>query len=69
MLGVELRTTHKHGVERTLSKAERKEVTKRFADSPVTLVGIGSNERFDNPDAAVLKKAIADTKDFIKLSP
>lgn len=68
VLGVELRTTHAHGVERTLSQAERKEVAKRFAGSPVTLVGIGSNERFDNPDAAVVKKAIADTKDFIKLS-
>lgn len=68
VLGVELRTTHKHGVERTLSKAERREVAKQFAGSPVTLVGIGSNERFDNPDAAVLKKAIADTQDFIKLS-
>jgi len=68
VLGVELRTTHAHGVERTLSKSERQEVVQQFADSPVTLVGIGSNERYDNPDAAVVKKAIADTKDFIKLS-
>ncbi len=68
VLGVELRTTHAHGVERTLSQSERKDVSKRFSDSPVTLVGIGSNERFDNPDSAVLKKAMADTKDFIKLS-
>lgn len=68
VLGVELRTTHKHGVERTLSPAERKDVSKQFADSPVTLVGIGSNERFDSPDTTVLKKAIADTQDFIKLS-
>ena len=28
--GVELRTSHKHGVEVTLSKAERAEVKKRF---------------------------------------
>lgn len=68
VLGVELRTTHAHGVERTLSQSERKDVSKRLSDSPVTLVGIGSNERFDNPDSAVLKKAMADTKDFIKLS-
>ncbi|WP_299465176.1 TIM barrel protein [uncultured Gimesia sp.] len=68
VLGVELRTTHAHGVESTLSKTQRDEVAKQFADSPVTLVGIGSNERYDNPDAAVLKKAIADTQDFIKLS-
>ena len=68
VLGVELRTTHAHGVERTLTEDQRKEVAKRFADSPVTLVGIGSNERYDSPDPIVLKKAIADTKDFIKLS-
>jgi len=33
--GVELRSTHAHGVEVTLTKGERKEVRKRFADSPV----------------------------------
>ncbi|QDV18726.1 Xylose isomerase-like TIM barrel [Gimesia panareensis] len=68
VLGVELRTTHKHGVERNLNKNERREVAKKFMDSPVTLVGIGSNERFDNPDADVLKQAKEATKDFIKLS-
>lgn len=68
VLGVELRTTHAHKVERTLNKQQRQEVAQKFADSPVTLVGIGSNERYDNPNSAVVKKAIADTKDFIKLS-
>ena len=67
-LGVELRTTHAHGVEPNLDKRKREEVKKRFRDSPVTLVGIGSNERFDNPDPAVVKKAIAATKKFIILS-
>ncbi len=66
--GVELRTTHKHGVERTLTAAQRCDVKKQFADSPVTLVGIGSNERYDNPDPKTLKKAILATQDFIKLS-
>ena len=65
--GVELRTTHKHGVERSLSVAQRKAVKQRFADSPVTLAGIGSNERYDDPDAAVLKKAIEATKEFVRL--
>ncbi|MEQ9069646.1 MAG: TIM barrel protein [Gimesia chilikensis] len=68
VLGVELRTTHKHGVERDLNKTERREVAKKFMDSPVTLVGIGSNERYDNPDAEVLKQAKEATKEFIKLS-
>jgi sugar phosphate isomerase/epimerase len=68
VLGVELRTTHAHGVEPSLSKAERDAVKKRFADSPVTLVGIGSNENFDSPDPDTLAKAIDATKDFIRLS-
>ncbi len=68
VLGVELRTTHKHGVERDLNKNQRREVAKKFMDSPVTLVGIGSNERYDNPDADVLKQAKEATKEFIKLS-
>lgn len=68
VLGVELRTTHKHGVEPTLNDAERTEVRKRFAAAGVTCVGIGSDERFDNPDPAVVKKAIEATKAFVQLS-
>ncbi len=66
--GVELRTTHAHGVEPSLSEAERVEVRKRFADSRVTCAGIGSNERYDNPDPAVVRKAIEASKEFIVLS-
>src|SRR5262245_43676271 len=40
--GVELRTTHAHGVEVTLSKGQRTEVKQRFSDSPVELMGLGS---------------------------
>lgn len=68
VLGVELRTTHAHGVEPSLNAAERAEVKKRFADSPVTNVGIGSNERYDSPDPAVLKQAMDATKAFIVLA-
>jgi len=68
VLGLEPRTTHAHGIEPTLSVSERKEVKKRFDDSPVTLVGLGSNEMFDNPDPEVLARAIEATKAFVKLS-
>jgi len=68
VLGVELRTTHKHGVEPSLSVAERRDVKKRFDDSDVTCVGPGSNERFDNPDPAKVRQAIEKTKAFVKLS-
>jgi len=67
-LGVELRTTHAHGVEPNLTEAQRQEVRARFADSGIVCVGIGSNERYDNPDPKVVRKAIEDTKDFVRLS-
>lgn len=66
--GVELRTTHSHSVEPSLNEKQREEVRKRFAGSKVILVGLGSNERFDSPDPDVVKKAIAASKDFIRLS-
>ena len=66
--GVELRTTHAHKVEPDLTEAQRADVARRFADAGVTCVGIGSDERFDNPDPAVVKKAIERSKEFIRLS-
>lgn len=66
--GVELRTTHAHGVEPSLDARQRVGVRQRFADSAVTCVGLGSNERFDDPDPAVVKKAIEASKEFIILS-
>jgi sugar phosphate isomerase/epimerase len=67
VLGVELRTQHKHGVEPSLSKAERVEVKKRFADSPVELVGYGSNAQFHENDPAKVKQNIELAKQYIQL--
>lgn len=68
VLGVELRTTHKHKVEPNLDPKQREMVRNQFADAGVTLVGIGSNERYDDPDPAMVKKAVEATKEFIRLS-
>jgi sugar phosphate isomerase/epimerase len=65
---VELRTTHKHGVEPTLSKAERKEVRQRFQDAGIDIWGCGSVCEFHSPDAGVVKKNIALCKDFVQLA-
>jgi sugar phosphate isomerase/epimerase len=67
-LGVELRTTHKHGVEPSLNARQRRDVKARFADSPVTLVGLGSAEDFHSPEPGKLAASIEATKAFIKLS-
>ncbi|WP_209328922.1 sugar phosphate isomerase/epimerase family protein [Lunatimonas salinarum] len=64
---VELRTEHAHGVEISLSKKARKEVKKRFKDSPVTCLGYGSNYEYHSPEPAVLRKNIEGTKEYIKL--
>jgi sugar phosphate isomerase/epimerase len=65
--GVELRSTHKHGVEITLDQRARQEVRKKFADSPVELVGLGSACEYHAADRAVVEKNIEETKAFIDL--
>ena len=64
--GVELRSTHKHGVEVTLNKAQRAEVKARFADSPVTLVGLGSACEYHSADHGVVKQNIDLTRRFLE---
>ena len=68
VLGVELRTQHAHGVETDLSEAQRREVKARFADSPVVLVGLGTNFAFHYPDQDRLEREIEGAKEYIRLS-
>ena len=67
ILGLELRTQHAHKVETNLSAAQRAEVKKRFADSPVTCVGYGANFEYHSPDPTKLRENIEQTKEYIKL--
>src|SRR5205809_927952 len=62
---VELRTTHKHGVEPTLSKAQRQEIKQRFADAGVEIWGCGTTCEFHDPDPAVVQKNIETCKRFV----
>src|SRR5689334_1024639 len=48
---VELRTTHKHGVEPSIGPEQRKQVRERFARSKVRLLSYGTTCRFQSPDA------------------
>ena len=66
--GVELRTTHAHGVEVELSAAERTAVRKRFGDSKVEIVGLGSAFEYDAIDPEELKQHIEGTKEYIRLA-
>lgn len=66
--GVELRTTHKHGVEVNLSADQRRDVRKMFADSPIELAGLGSAFEYQSPDAAVVRSNIEGTKAYVRLA-
>lgn len=65
---VELRTTHKHGVEPTLSKAQRQEVRQRFADAGIQIWGCGSVCEFHSPDPAEVRQQIETCKRFVELA-
>lgn len=67
-LGVELRVEHAHGVNYDMNAAQRAEVKKQFDDSPVEIVGMGTNEDYHSPDPAVLKQKMENTKKWLQLS-
>jgi len=66
--GVELRVDHTHKVTPKLSAEERKTIAKRFADSPITLVGFGTNFNFHSPDPDAVRKNIEGAKEYVLLS-
>ena len=68
LAAVELRTTHKHGVEPGLSAAARKEVRQRFADAGVEIWGCGTICEFHAADEAVVKRNIETCRQFIQLT-
>ena len=65
---VELRTTHKHGVEPSLSKAQRKDVRRRFTDAGIAVWGCGTTCEFHAPEPAVVRKNIETCKEFVQLA-
>ena len=66
--GVELRTTHAHGVEVTLSAHEREAVKKKFEDSKIELAGLGSTFEYHAVDQDVVRKNIEGTKEYAILA-
>ena len=66
--GVELRTTHAHGVEVELSASERATVKQQFADSPIEIAGLGSAFDYHAVDAEVVRQNIEGTKVYSQLA-
>jgi sugar phosphate isomerase/epimerase len=65
---VELRTTHAHNVEVTLSPEERAKVRKRFKDSAIETISLASAFQYHSADQAQLKENIEGTKEYILLA-
>jgi sugar phosphate isomerase/epimerase len=66
--GVELRTTHAHGVESSLTPEQRADVRRMFRDSGVELVGLGSAFDYHSPDPAELRRNIEGSKAYVDLA-
>ncbi len=64
---IELRTTHAHGVEVTISKEQRQTVRKRFEDAGLK-ISLASGFAYHYPDAARLRKEIEGTKEYVILA-
>jgi sugar phosphate isomerase/epimerase len=66
--GVELRVDHAHKVSPALTKEERQVVKKKFKDSPVQIIGMGTNQQYDYVEPEKLRESIEQTKAFFQLS-
>jgi sugar phosphate isomerase/epimerase len=66
--GVEFRTTHAHGVERTLSPAARAEVRAKCGAAGLLQVSLGTVCEFHSPDPAVVRKNVDDCREWVLLA-
>jgi sugar phosphate isomerase/epimerase len=65
---VELRTTHAHGIEPSMSSQQRAEARKRAADAGLVLLSLGSVCEFHSADPAVVRKHVDDCRAFVDLA-
>jgi sugar phosphate isomerase/epimerase len=67
LAAVELRTTHAHGVEPTLTDRERKDVRARFADAGIEIWGCGTVCEFHDRDKKVVQQNVETCRRFVQL--
>jgi sugar phosphate isomerase/epimerase len=65
---VEFRTTHAHGVERTLLPGARKDVRKKCQDAGLLQTSLGSVCEFHSPDPAVVRRNVEDCQEWVLLA-
>jgi len=66
--GVELRTTHAHGVEPELDSVGRERVRGLFAATPVRLLGLGTTCEFHSPNPREVRRNIERCAEFSELA-
>jgi sugar phosphate isomerase/epimerase len=66
--GVEFRTTHAHGVERSLTAAQRAEVRSRCAAAGLVQTSLGTVCEFHSPDPEVVRKNVDDCREWVLLA-
>ncbi len=66
--GVELRTTHAHGVESSLTSKERETVKRQFADGGVDIAGLGSAFEYHSADPDEVRNNINGTIEYARLA-
>jgi sugar phosphate isomerase/epimerase len=66
--GVELRTTHAHGVEDSLTVEARRQVRDLFASSPVELVELGTVFEFHSTDPDEVRRNVEGAKAYARLA-
>lgn len=66
--GVEFRTTHAHGVERTLTPTQRSEVKRKCADAGLRQTSLGTVCEFHSPDPAVVRQNVEDCREWVLLA-
>ena len=65
---VEFRTTHAHGVEVSLSPDQRPQVRRRFEESSISQLSLGSTCEYHAVDPGELRRQIDLTKSFVELA-
>ena len=68
LAGVELRTTHAHGVEVELTKTERAEIKRQFADSGIEIAGLGSVFEYHAKDPEEVKRNVEGSMAYAQLA-
>ncbi len=68
LAAVEFRTTHRHGVEPTLSEQARKDVRSQFADAGIAIWGCGTTCEFHDPSKQVVQRNIETCRRFVQLA-